>query len=193
MLACAADYAEKPQDVCPLLVGAQVPRDIALRTEHGASTTLREAMADQPTVLVFFRGGWCPYCDLQLSELRLIERNLQSIGYQIIAISPDAPAALRARSEKNELGYRLLSDSGSGLIKAFGIAFKVSDEAVARFNALTRGSSAGAAPPVLPVPAVYIVDRAGRVQFQYVNPDYRVRLSKDLVLAAAQAFAPTNR
>jgi peroxiredoxin len=186
--AVAADYPARPEDVHPLPIGVHVPAEIVVWTVEGRATTLHEVMNARPAVLVFFRGGWCPYCDLQLSELRQVEAQLKSIGYQIIAIGPDSPASMRARMVKDEIGYRLLSDNSLSLIKAFGIAFQVDAAKIARFRAYTGlDESSGELHRLLPVPAVYLVDAAGTVQFQYVNPDYRVRMPKELLLAAAQA------
>jgi peroxiredoxin len=184
----AADYPKRPEDVHPLPIGVRIPAQILLWTVEGRATTLQEAMNAKPAVLVFFRGGWCPYCDLQLSELRQVESQLKSIGYQIIAIGPDSPASMRARMVKDEISYLLLSDDSLNLIKAFGIAFQLDEAKIARFRAYTGlDEKSGELHRLLPVPAVYLVDAAGRVQFQYVNPDYRVRMPKELLLAAAQA------
>lgn len=173
-LGMAAEPAERPEDIRPLLVGLQIPADVAVRTEDDQPTTLRAEMNGQPAVLVFHRGGWCPYCDLQLSELRLIEDELKRMGYRIIAISPDPPAYLKMRNKKEALGYRLLSDSETALIRAFGIGF-------------TYTPAPDKPARVLPVPAIYIVDATGVTQFHYVNPDYRRRVPADLLLAAAKA------
>lgn len=184
MQTLAGDVPERAEDVHPLLIGTQIPADVELLSVEGAKTTLREAMQDRPAVLVFFRGGWCPYCDLQLSELRLIEKDLQALGYQVIAISPDPPRALQARGEKNSLEYLLLSDSSTNLIQAVGIAFKAS-AAAARMQP-TLGASAAKPAQLLTVPAVYIVNAKGKIQFHYVNPDYRVRTPQELLLVAAR-------
>jgi len=175
----------RPEDIRPLLIGARVPWDMVLRTETGESTTLRRSMAGGPAVLVFFRGGWCPYCDLQLSELRLIEKDFRQLGFQVIAISADDAAATHARREKNSLQYLLLSDASSALIRAVGIAFRA-DPAVQRLQP-ALGVNAATGGQLLTVPAVYIVDEQGRVQFHYVNPDYRMRAPKAVLLAAARA------
>jgi peroxiredoxin len=181
--ALSEDLPNRPEEVRPLLIGARAPNSVIVQTEQGSSTTLPQVMAGRAALLIFHRGGWCPYCDLQLSELRLIESDLKALGYQIIAITPDPPAALRTRSAKDAIGYTLLSDHSLDLIKAFGIAFKVDTSKFA--------ASAGTRPrPVLPVPAVFILDGGGTVRFQHVNPDYRVLVPKDLLLAAAKASLP---
>lgn len=177
--AVAVEYVTQPQDVRPLMIGAQAPLATELHTVEGAQTSLARAMVGRPALLVFFRGGWCPYCDLQLSELRLIEDDLKALGYEVIAISPDAPRAMKARRDQNALSYTLLSDDSSELIRAFGIAYTV--------NLPPASVKGGPASRLLPITSVYVLDAKGKVQFQYVNPDYRVRVPKELLLAAAKA------
>jgi peroxiredoxin len=180
----AAEIAARPESVQPLLVGAQVPGEVPVLTEQGKPTTLRQAMAGRAALIIFHRGGWCPYCDMQLSELRAIEPRLRELGCQVIAITPDAPAALRRRALQDTSGYVLLSDQNLELTQAFGIAFHVDREKL--------GPAAANIKPVLPVPAVFIVDPSGVVRFQHVNPDYRVLVPRELLLAAAKASLPVS-
>jgi peroxiredoxin len=180
----AAEIAARPESVQPLLVGAHVPDEVPVLTEQGKPTTLRQAMAGRAALIIFHRGGWCPYCDLQLSELRAIEPRLRELGCQVIAVTPDAPVALRRRSSREPSGYALLSDQDLELTQAFGIAFRVDREKL--------GPAAANIKPVLPVPAVFIVDLAGVVRFQHVNPDYRVLVPRELLLAAAKASLPIS-
>jgi peroxiredoxin len=171
-----AEIAARPESVRPLAVGTQVPGEVPVLTEQGKPTTLRRTMAGRAALIIFHRGGWCPYCDMQLSELRTIEPRLRELGCQVIAVTPDAPVALRRREPS---GYTLLSDQDLELTQAFGVAFRVDREKL--------GPAAANIKPVLPVPAVFIVDPSGAVRFQHVNPDYRVLVPGELLLAAAKA------
>lgn len=181
--ATSADYAARPEEVRPLLIGAQIPAEIPIQAMDGAPGSLGKELKQGPLVVVFFRQGWCPYCDIQLSELRLIEKDLNELGYRVIAISPDKPDALKARVAKNDLNYELFSDSSTALIRAFGIAFDAMTAKSA--TEVTRSPVQGVR--LMPVPAVYLIGTDGRVQFQYVNPDYRTRIPKDVLLAAARS------
>lgn len=186
----AGEVASSPQTVRPILLGNHLP-DVAVRTMDGKSTTLSEIVAHKPAVLVFYRGGWCPYCNLQLSGLRLIEKDVQALGYQVIAISPDRPEELLKTLGRDHLNYTLVSDSTAAAIEAFGIAYKVDDESNAgyRANGVDLEQYSGETHHILPAPAVYIVDGDGTLQFSYVHPDYRVRLPAEVVLAAAHAIS----
>ncbi|MEO5559199.1 MAG: peroxiredoxin-like family protein [Dokdonella sp.] len=188
--AYAAELASAPDRVTPVLLGSHLP-DAPLQTIDGQPTTLVKAVNGKPAVLVFYRGGWCPFCNLQLSNLRLIQKDLQSLGYQLIAISPDRPEELRKTLGHDELSYTLLSDSTAAAIKAFGIAYRVDAATLAKLTAfgIDLEKSSGESHHALPVPAVYIVDAEGILQFSYVHPDYRVRVPSDVVLAAARAIS----
>ena len=107
------------------------------------------------------------------------------LGYQIVAISPDSAEKVAEFNKDGEYAYTLLSDSKLEAAKAFGLAFKVDNEQFQEFLGEHSGESHG----LLVVPAVYIVDRSSEVQFQYVNPDYKIRIDAPTVLAAARGIA----
>ena len=115
--AAAAEIAASATEIRPILLGSKLP-DVALRTVEGKPTTLARQVAGKPAILVFYRGGWCPYCNLQLSELRLVEEQAQALGYQMIAISPDRPEELSKSLDAGDLTYTLLSDSQADALRA---------------------------------------------------------------------------
>ncbi|MGD9583512.1 MAG: peroxiredoxin-like family protein [Lysobacterales bacterium] len=188
--AAAAELAASATEVRPLLLGSAVP-EVKLQTVDGADTTLKTLLAGKPAVLVFYRGGWCPFCNLQLSNLRLIEKDLTAAGYQLIAISPDRPEELRRTLDKQALGYTLVSDHHAEAIKAFGIGFVLDAETTGKYAkfGIDIDQASGEKHHGLPVPSVFIVDGAGTLQFEYVHPDYKVRVPSEVILAAAQAIA----
>ncbi|HEU0152593.1 MAG TPA: peroxiredoxin-like family protein [Arenimonas sp.] len=186
----AAELAPAADQVRPILLGSKLP-DVPLRTVTGEATTLARQVAGKPAILVFYRGGWCPYCNLQLSELRLIEDQAKALGYQMIAISPDRPEELAKTLDSAELTYTLLSDSRAEALKAFGIGFRVDRVTVAKYRTfgIDLEKASGNEVPVLPVPSVYIVDGEGVLQFGYSHPDYTIRIPGNVILAAAEAIA----
>ncbi len=121
-----ADYAD---DIHPLLVGMSVP-DVVLTDIQGKQVKLYSLLEQKPTVLIFYRGGWCPYCNLQLEQLHTIESDVLNEGYQIVAVSADRPENIETSIEKHDLHYTLLSDSTMNAAKAFGLAFRVDKEAL---------------------------------------------------------------
>jgi peroxiredoxin len=186
----AAELAAAATDIRPLLLGSEAP-DVALRAVDGKDVTLGQLLSGKPTVLVFYRGGWCPYCSLQLGNLRLIENDLVAAGYQLLAISPDRPEELRRTLDEQSITYTLVSDSSGAAMKAFGIGFVLDDATTAKYAGfgIDIDKASGESHHGLPVPSVFIVDGAGAIQFAYAHPDYRVRVPSEVVLAAAQAIA----
>lgn len=110
----------------PLKVGDKVP-DGVVRTLEGKEIKFRSTLKGSKTVVVFYRGSWCPFCNRQLAELEGIKGELKELGYQIIAISPDVPERLKEATDKNKLDFTLLSDSKSELLQKFGVAFRIDD------------------------------------------------------------------
>ena len=124
-----------------------------------------------------------------MGQLQAITDELVKLGYQIVAISPDRPEKLRASVKKNELAYVLLSDSKMTAARAFGIAYKVDDETLKLYDKyeIDLEEASGEKHHELPVPSVFLVGRSGKIDFEYVNPDYKVRLDPDVLLAAAKS------
>src|SRR6266404_8609240 len=125
--------AQAQTNSTPLKVGDSIP-DVTLRTEEDKEVSLRKLVSEQPTVLIFYRGGWCPFCNRHLQSLAGIEKDLADAGVQLLAISMDQPAKLKATPDRGKLHYRLLSDSDAVAVKAFGIAFKVDDATVEKYK-----------------------------------------------------------
>ena len=186
----AADLASSQEQVRPILLGSKMP-DVPLRTVAGKSTTLKAQVGGKPAILVFYRGGWCPFCNLQLSNLRLIQKDVEAMGYRIIAISPDRPEELAKTMGKDKLGYTLLSDGKAQALREFGIGYRLDDASFAKYQGygVDLEKASGEKEHALPVPSVFIVDKDGVLQFSYVHPDYRVRVPETVILAAAKAIA----
>jgi peroxiredoxin len=179
---------ESAENISPLQAGTLVP-DVTLTTVEGSSVALH-SLLERSTILVFYRGGWCPYCNLQLSGLQTIEAELKDMGFAVFAVSPDLPESLRSSSSKESLSYTLLSDSDMDAAKAFGIAFRVDDETIEKYKGynIDLEAASGRTHHLLPVPSVFVIDRDGVIRFAHANPDYKVRLSPEEVMSAAKAL-----
>src|SRR5690606_30816015 len=174
----------KPEDVSPLLAGEQIPV-LHLPKSSGEMFDLNKSVSETPTIIVFYRGGWCPYCSKQLAGLQEIEKDLTKMGYQIIAISTDSPDNLGNTMNKGKLTYTLLSDADLNAAKRFSIAYK-SPKNYDKFLPETSGGKN--VDKLLPVPSVFIVNKKGNILFEYINPDMTQRLSPSLLKAAAAAL-----
>ena len=186
-----AAIQDAPEKVTPLDVGDMIP-DVSVRDADGQDLNIRSMVTMQPALVIFYRGSWCPYCNKHLAALADIQEDLNGYGYQILAISPDRPAGLKEATEKNELGYLLFSDSKAKAIEAFGLGFKVDEKTLEKYkgHGIDLEEASGRDHNILPVPAVYLVDHDGKILFRYYNPDHKVRLSTEEILAAAKANAP---
>lgn len=188
--ALASVVAANAEATRPLEAGGKAPA-ATLRTVDGRAIELQAALAGKPTVLVFYRGSWCPYCNRQLAAIGELEAKLLALGCQIIAVSPDDAAGLRKATEKSKLNYQLLSDRDMKASAAFRLAFRVPESTAANYTG--RGIALAPIPGGdghwLPVPAVYIIDRSGVIRFAHADPDYKVRLAPADLLAAATAAA----
>jgi peroxiredoxin len=170
-------------DIAPLLIGEKIP-NITLQSVDGKSIPLETVLNKKRTVLVFYRGGWCPYCNLQLAALGESEQELIDLGYQIVAISPDAPKNLKTTQDKDKVNYILLSDSKGELTKAVGIAFKAPEN----YKPIITKGSDGLNSDFLPVPSVFIVNVASEIEFEHITPDFKHRISNELLVAAAKTL-----
>jgi peroxiredoxin len=175
--------------VQPLLAGMKTPA-FTVRDVQGEVFDFNGGELDKPVVLTFYRGGWCPYCNLHLSELRLAEKQLKSMGFDIWFISIDKPELLLESLDDPGIGYTIYSDSSLDATRAFGLAFHVNDEMNKRLLSfdIDLEKASGETHHVLPAPATYIIGSDGIINFAYINPDYKVRLHPDVLLAAAHAY-----
>ena len=175
----------------PLKVGSVAP-DAVLRTVDGKTRHLKGILRAKPTVLIFYRGGWCPFCNRQLADIQTVEGKLQALGFQLIAISPDKPEELVKTKTAHDLTYQLFSDSKAEALRSYGVAFRVDDATFTKYRDqyhLDLERSSGETHHILPVPSVFIVDRKGKIVFVHSNPDYKVRMDGNELLAAAEAVA----
>jgi peroxiredoxin len=157
---------------------------------------LNAAASQKPAVLIFYRGGWCPYCSTHLGQLQSIESQLVEMGFQVIAVSPDRPELLNTAVEKQDLKFQLLSDNDMTAATALGIAFKLDDATVAKYKKhynIDIEADSGKIHHLLPVPSVFIINREGIITFTYVNPNYKVRIDPTLLLAAAESTQKASK
>jgi peroxiredoxin len=183
----SAQLPEKAEDISPLLNGEMLPEAV-LKSPDGREHRFSELLKEKPSVVLFYRGGWCPYCNTHLAEIRDAENEILNLGYQIIAISPDSPENLKVTDEKQNLTYRLFSDGNGQLTKAVGIAFKAPERNAGRLLEISGGLNHG----FMPVPSVFVADTSGKIVFEYINPDYKTRLSAELLVAVLQNLKNEN-
>ena len=156
--------------------GDAVP-DVTLLDSRGRPVRLSDVWAEAPLVVIFFRGGWCNYCNLQLRAWQSHAEELDRLGAKVLAISPQTPRNTNGTIESNELAYTVLSDSSLEAAEGFGIAFTLPPELIDYFASVGTDIPVlnGNGLWVLPVPATYVVDTNGVIRFCDVEADYRQR------------------
>lgn len=192
----AAEIAASANDVNPVKTGEMAP-GFTVRTVDNEPFVFDPENLDSPTILITFRGGWCPYCNMHLSELRNAVPELQAKGIDIFFLSGDRPELLYAslKQETQEdidgLGYTILSDANIEAALALGIAFKAADSTITRRQNNDEDIEGSSLMNfhALPVPAVYMIDKSGMVTYSFVEADYKVRLPAADLLKAAEALA----
>lgn len=178
-----AQVAENAEDVTPLKVGEKVP-SIELTSIENIPISLQEIVKRKPTVLLFYRGGWCPYCNNHLAAVGESKEEILALGYQIIGISPDAPEELKKSVSKNTLSYDLYSDGDGTLMKKMGIAFKAPE----KYSSMLLKYSDDKNADLLPVPSLFVIGINGTILYEYVNPDYKTRMSPEELIKGLKSL-----
>jgi peroxiredoxin len=173
----------------PLGVGDSLPAGV-LQDVDGRDIELTSLVSGKPTVFVFYRGGWCPFCVRHLSAIVDVIPELETLGIQLVAVSPDRPEVQSRKEKLQGLNYSLLSDSSMTVSQAFGISFKVEDALVEKYKSrwnIDIEADSGHTHHLLPHPSVYVVDGQGVIRFSHVDPNYKIRLDAEKIVAAAKS------
>lgn len=185
-----AAFAPSIEAARPLSVGTIAP-DAEVLATNGRAVKLSDVIGAKPTIVIFFRGGWCPFCSRQLAALGEHELEIRSLGYQLIGLSAEGPEKLSPTAEANHVRYKLFSDRAASASQAYHVAYRVSAETGKAY----RGNGIELTPAPdgdgfwLPVPTAFIVDGKGVIRFVYSNSDISIRISPEDLLAAAKAAA----
>lgn len=148
------------------------------KSEQVSSQSLLE---DGPVVLIWYRGGWCPYCNIQLASYQALLPEIKALGAELVAISPEIPDQSLSTQEKNELNFHVLSDVNNTVAREFGVVYTVHDD-VLNFLGDKLEEHQGDGATELPLAATYVIDRNGRIAFAHADKDYRVRAEPAEVL-----------
>ena len=184
--------AETADQIKPLAVGDRAPR-FTVQTVEGENYDFDPRERERPSIIVSFRGGWCPFCNMHLSELRNVIPKIDEMGVDVLFLSGDRSEllydSLKAETQADiaGLGYEIYSDADANAAIALGIAFRASDRTISRRNEKgddIEGSSMSKH-AVLPVPAVFAIDKNGVITFAYAKADYKVRVPADELLEVA--------
>jgi peroxiredoxin len=170
-------------------VGDMAP-DFELPNVRGGSTTLTERLKQGPVVLSFYRGGWCPFCNLEFKALSDILPEIENKGASLIGISPELPDESLSTIEKHKLPFEVLSDVGNKVADQYGLIMTVYEEIRPLYQqwGIDVPAANGDNSYQLPIPATYVIKQDGSIQASYVNKDYTSRMEPADILAALETI-----
>jgi peroxiredoxin len=168
-----------------LKVGDRAPA-IVLKNAKGTTVDVGTLLERGPVVVTFYRGGWCPYCNLELKAYQEILPQIAAAGASLVAISPEKPDDTLSTAEKNALTFEVLSDVGQKVGRAFGLVYQFTEELKSAYRGFNLDIPAHNGTPdewALPVSATYVIDCNGLIVYAYTDVDYRDRANPRDVLA----------
>ncbi len=171
--------------------GDQAP-DFTLSDAKSEAVCLTALLSRGPAVVTFYRGAWCPYCNLQLRAYQARLPELTALGARLVAVSPQLPDASLSTAEKNALTFDVLSDPGNRVARRYGLVHALPEEVreALRSNGKNLLDFNGDESWELPVPATFVIAPDGRVVLAEVEVDYRRRLEPEQILLALQGLQP---
>ncbi len=167
-------------------VGDAAP-DFALPDAGGKPVRLSERLREGPVVLKFYRGGWCPYCNLELRAYQQALPELKALGAQLIAVSPEKPDNSLTTQEKNSLAFTVLTDAGGKVAGEYKLAFELSEELKAIYKSRGRDlADWNGGDWTLPAPGTFVIGTDGRIALAHADADYRTRLEPSQAIEAVR-------
>ncbi|MGD6815952.1 peroxiredoxin-like family protein [Metabacillus sp. 84] len=174
---------EESEEGKGLKVGDQVP-DFILPDAQGNEVSIANVLKKGPAVITFYRGGWCPYCNMELKAYQDILHEIHDAGAELIAISPENPDASLSTKEKNDLAFHVLSDQGNKTARDFNLVYEMPQYLIDIYKekGLDVPGHNGDESWTLPVSATYIADQSGNIVYEYTKADYKDRVEPQEIL-----------
>ncbi|MBA6416688.1 AhpC/TSA family protein [Colwellia sp. 6M3] len=162
-----------------------------LPNQHGKSISLDDLLKNGPVVVTFYRGSWCPYCNLQLRALQARLGDIHALGAQLVAISPQVPDESLTKDEISAMEFYVLSDQNATVAAQYGVAWQVPEflsehmrvDRKLDLDVINNGNGS-----ILPIPATFVIGRDGIVKWRFVDVDYRTRSEPDDIIEALKCL-----
>lgn len=164
-------------------VGDMAP-NFTLKNALGKEVSLQSYLQEGPVVLVWYRGGWCPYCNINLNYLQEELANIQAQGANLIALTPEIPDESISTSEKHHLAFEVLSDLGNKVAREYGVVYTLTDEVAQIYNdKFSLNQHNGDNSNELPLAVTYIINTDGKIEYAFLDADYRNRAEPSEITA----------
>jgi len=163
-----------------------------LPNQEGNAVSLESLLAKGPVVVTFYRGSWCPYCNLQLRALQAHLDDIHGLGAELVAISPQVPDDSMSKNDIAKMAFQVLSDQNAKVAAQYGVAWEVPEhlrEHMRVDRKLDLESINNGNGTILPIPATFVIDRDGTVAWRFVDVDYRTRSEPSDIIAALKKLA----
>lgn len=157
---------------------------ITLPNSKGELTSIQSLLNNGPIVLTFYRGGWCPYCNLELKAFQKTLPEIKAKGAQLLAITPETPDNSLSTSEKNSLDFEILTDQNNHVAKALGLVFTLPPDLVKVYLdfGIDLIKSNNTDTQELPLAATYVINTDGTIVYHFIDVDYKLRADpKDII------------
>lgn len=169
----------------------EIAPNFNLPNPQGDTISLSDLLEKGPVVVTFYRGSWCPYCNLQLRALQARLNEIHELGVTLVAISPQVPDGSLSKDEISEMDFSVLSDQDANVASQYGVSWKVPEFLMEHmrvdrhldFEKINNGNST-----ILPIPATFILDSNGTVTWRFVDVDYRTRSEPEDIVTALKAL-----
>lgn len=168
-------------------VGDKAP-NFTLTNATGEKVSLQSYLDKGPVVLTWYRGGWCPYCNLTLARLQEELPNFEAAGANLLALTPEVPDSSISTSEKHDLTFEVLSDLDNNVAREFGVVFKLTPEVAEAYQKFGLEDYNNTDSNELPLAATYIINTDGEIVYAFVSEDYRNRAEPRDIVAALEAL-----
>lgn len=166
----------------PLKAGDKAP-NFTLKNAKGDEVTLYSLLEKGNVVITWYRGGWCPYCNVALNQLQEKLSEIKSLNAFLVALTPELPDHSLSTQEKNELEFEVLTDTNNQIARQYGIVFKLDDKTAHYYEEkLHLSSRNGTSSSELPIPATYVIDKKGKIRYAFVEPDYKKRANPEIII-----------
>jgi len=175
-------------------VGNRAP-SFALESSSGEVVALKKLLENGPVIINFYRGSWCPYCNLELKAWDRVMPEIRALGADLVSISPNLREKSAALLEKHPFNFKLLSDQDNRVAGEYGLVFKLCRELVPIYRGfgIELPEYDGNNRYELPVPATYVVASNGIIHHAFVNADYTRRMEPDKIITILRDMAEGDR